>query len=295
MLRNCCWGTRACMLRYSAGTVGLHAPTREMESYKVQLQATFQLAFIFTQSFLHPNTTPQILLDTQINHTCNVTTTTMPNETRNYGDLKVTLTKEFNWVYSDSNTGAKRDVTIFHAKPQGDLRPLGSFATPNYQDQNNKRATILVGNAANGSVNPAVASPTGYTQIWTDRKSGGSHDGSFWKPNAPSGYVALGDVCNGSYNAPSNDAIWCVRLDLTLQSDFASDSLWSDSGSGATSDCSLWSSSICSSPTLITASLSLAVPRSSRCPVPKTLHVSAQPCRHSPRTRFLAKETYSMN
>lgn len=87
----------------------------------------------------------------------------MPNETRDYGDLKVTLTKEFDWIYSDSKTGAKRDVAIFHVKPQGDLRPLGSFASPNYQDQNNKRATILVGNSANGSGKPAVASFTGFT------------------------------------------------------------------------------------------------------------------------------------
>ncbi|KAG9187989.1 hypothetical protein G6011_01912 [Alternaria panax] len=165
----------------------------------------------------------------------------MPNETRDYNGLRVTLTKEFDWKYSDSNTGAKRDATFFHAKSQGDLRPLGSFVTPNYQDQNNIRATILVGNAPGGSGGAAVASPTGYTKIWDDRGSGGSHDGSIWRPNAPSGYVALGDVCTGGYNSPSTSAIWCVRSDLALQSDFGSDSVWSDSYSGSKSDVSVWS------------------------------------------------------
>ncbi|CAI9630216.1 hypothetical protein GT037_010859 [Alternaria burnsii] len=164
----------------------------------------------------------------------------MPNETRDFGDLRVTLTKEFDWKYSDTETGAKRDGSFFHAKSQGDLRPLGSFITPNYQDQNNKRATLLVGNAPNGSGRPAVASPTGYSRIWEDRGSGGKHDGSIWKPTAPSGYVALGDVCVGNYNSPSTTAIWCVRSDLVLQSDFGADSVWSDSYSGAKMDVSVW-------------------------------------------------------
>ncbi|KAB2099430.1 hypothetical protein AG0111_0g12290 [Alternaria gaisen] len=164
----------------------------------------------------------------------------MPNETRDYGNLRVTLTKEFDWKYSDTGTGAKRNGTFYHAKSQGDMRPLGSFVTPNYEEQNNKRATLLVGNARNGSGEPAVASPTGYSKIWDDRGGKGNHDGSIWRPIAPSGYVALGDVCVKGYSAPSTAAIWCVLSGLTLQSDFDEDSVWSDNSSGANTDVSVW-------------------------------------------------------
>ncbi|KAL1795369.1 hypothetical protein ACET3X_007185 [Alternaria dauci] len=164
----------------------------------------------------------------------------MPNETRDYGDLRVTLTKEFEWKYADNGTGARRDASFFHARAQGDLRPLGSFVTPNYQDQNNKRATLLVGNVPNGSGKPAVASPTSYSSIWDDGGSGGKHDGSIWRPNPPSGYVALGDVCVGNYSTPSTSAIWCVRSDLVVQSDFGANSVWDDGGSGARKDVSVW-------------------------------------------------------
>ena len=164
----------------------------------------------------------------------------MPNETRDYGDLRVTLTKEWDWKYDDGGSGARRDVNCYHAKSQGDMRPLGSYASPSNHHPNNTRATLLVGNASNGSGKPAVASPTGYSKIWDDGGSGGRHDGSFWRPNAPSGYVALGDVCAGGYNAPSTSAIWCVRSDLVLQSDFRADNIWDDGGSGAKMDGSVW-------------------------------------------------------
>jgi hypothetical protein len=97
----------------------------------------------------------------------------MPNRTRVYGGLEVTLTSQFESIYSDRGTGAKYgSVEIHHPKAQGDLRPLESFAHPDWEDQNGKRATLLVGNAP-GNHKPAVSSPVGYTVIWTEWGSGG--------------------------------------------------------------------------------------------------------------------------
>lgn len=56
-------------------------------------------------------------------------------------------------------------MEFHHPKAQGDMRPLGSFAYPQYEDQNGKRASLLVGNAADSSKTPAVASPIGYKMM----------------------------------------------------------------------------------------------------------------------------------
>ncbi|EMD62596.1 hypothetical protein COCSADRAFT_173037 [Bipolaris sorokiniana ND90Pr] len=109
----------------------------------------------------------------------------MPNETCDYGDLKVTLTSDLQWMWNEKDTG-------------GDL----------YGE-----ATLLVGNASKGSEKPAVASPTGYTKIWTGRGSGGKYDGSFWRPIAPSRYVALGYICISNNNTPSVNYMYTEEIE----------------------------------------------------------------------------------
>ncbi|TGO07627.1 hypothetical protein BTUL_0258g00050 [Botrytis tulipae] len=164
----------------------------------------------------------------------------MTNATRDYGDLRVTMTSAFDWVWSDKGSGASKDFEAYHPKSQGNLRPLGSIGFSSYGDRNGKIAVLLVGNNPSSTGRAAVASPTGYDQIWRDEKSGGSYDGSFWRPRAPSGYVSLGDVCVGSWSAPSTDKVWCVRSDLVQSSNYFSAKVWDDHKSGAKSDCSVW-------------------------------------------------------
>ena len=163
----------------------------------------------------------------------------MPYETRDHGELRVTFTNEFDWKYNEQGTRARSKVTFYHAKPQGDLRPLGSFVSPSHQDHDDKRATILLGNAPNSNMT-AVASPTEFSQIWNDLGSNGTHDGSIWMPNPPPGYVPLGHVCTTGYSAPSTSSIWCIRADLALSSRYAMRSIWDDEGSGSNRDVSIW-------------------------------------------------------
>ncbi|KAL6882932.1 hypothetical protein HDV57DRAFT_465618 [Trichoderma longibrachiatum] len=76
-----------------------------------------------------------------------------------------------------------------------------------------------------------------YERIWKDEGSGADRDGSFWRPVAPAGYVALGDVASGAGwdAAPSVDDVWCVRGDLVTRGGFRPESAWDDKGSGAAS------------------------------------------------------------
>jgi hypothetical protein len=165
----------------------------------------------------------------------------MPNQTRDYGDLKVTLTKDWDWMWDDSRSGANKNISVFHAKSQGDMRPLGSFAHAAYDTPDKIRATILVGNASSNPLRPAVASPLGYTKLWDDENSKGKHNGSWWRPVSFPGYVSLGDVCVNRWTAPSINMVWCVRSDLVSQTDFNTTNVWDDRGSGSKKDCSVWS------------------------------------------------------
>jgi hypothetical protein len=84
----------------------------------------------------------------------------------------------------------------------------------------------------------ATARPSGYTMMWHDGGSGGSHDASFWRPIATDGYTCLGSVTVIGYNKPSTNMIRCVRSEYVLPA--KSTRIWSDAGSGADWDGSAW-------------------------------------------------------
>lgn len=166
----------------------------------------------------------------------------MSNATYDYGDLTVTMTSSYDWVWDDEGSGARRSVAVWAPKPQGNLYPVGQFASPRGTNPNGKRASILVGQNPNTHpAKAAVARPREYIFVSDDKGSGGKNDGSFWRPVPPSGYVAIGDVAVKSYNMPNKSDIWCVREDLASQGKYLGSSIWDDGGSGAARDTSLWS------------------------------------------------------
>jgi hypothetical protein len=153
------------------------------------------------------------------------------NEARGYGDLKVTLTSTYDKRYPDNGSGAKMDGTFWHPRPEGDFRPVGSVIVGSYDDINNNRASMLLADGGNG----AVAAPIDYSWIWDDSGSGADWDGAVWRPVAPSGYIALGDVATSNHNKPSVNDVWCVRADLV-----AGGCAWQDQGSGGEHDIACW-------------------------------------------------------
>lgn len=158
-------------------------------------------------------------------------------------ELSTTTTTSFTARWNDRGSGATRDGGFWHPKPQGDMKPLGSVGAPNYKDINGSYTAQLYGPGP-GPGTPGlspVASPTGYTLIWKDEKSGADKDGSFWRPIPPNGYVALGDVAQSGWSpAPSISDVWCVRADLVKQGSFGSNSIWDDKKSGTKTDVLIW-------------------------------------------------------
>ncbi|SEU36467.1 Vps62-related protein [Stigmatella erecta] len=147
--------------------------------------------------------------------------------------LWVQAATQFNWVYDDAGTGANGNVSIW--RPNLGQLPgyyaLGDVAMPSHGQA--PRTAFVVSGEGN-----LLARPTGYTWIWSDWGSGGTHDVSFWAPVAPSGYTCLGSVATLGYSAPSTELIRCVKSEYVLPA--GSGWVWNDSGSGADYDLALW-------------------------------------------------------
>lgn len=168
----------------------------------------------------------------------------MANQTFDYGELRVTLTSAYDWAYDASGSGARKAVTMWHPKPQGEMCPLGAVCVPHHNNINGKRASLLVGlnpdEKPKDRDRPAVARPTGYTSIWTNSGSRGKYKCVVYRPTAPVGYVSLGDVANDNYSkAPPTTAVWCLRSDLTKAAKYGV-KIWDDENTGATHNLSCW-------------------------------------------------------
>jgi hypothetical protein len=168
------------------------------------------------------------------------------NRVISYGDLKVTLTSFFSPVWSDVDSGAKRNGAFWHPLPQGDLRALGSVVIPHHGNIVAQWAALLVGDDPNnrppGETRPAVMRPVGYEHVWDDTDSGSKYDASVWRPIPPQDYIALGDVATPGHGKPDLDRVWCLRNDLVRDGEYdeKENSIWDDQGSDGKYDGSFW-------------------------------------------------------
>ncbi|KAK5999168.1 hypothetical protein PT974_01558 [Cladobotryum mycophilum] len=142
---------------------------------------------------------------------------------RDYGELRVTLTDEYATNFNDGNE---------------DFRPLGSTASNN----SSARGTLLVGMNPNqppaDPTRPALLPPVSFTKLFENteplpsiglitKTMSWNNASSFWRPEPPPGYVALGHVAGNGFDAPrETDQIWCVRQDLVKQATLKPTSLW---------------------------------------------------------------------
>ena len=133
-------------------------------------------------------------------------------ETFQFKDLRITFTTQFALQWSDKGSGGKHDGAFWRPVAAGNLNgfyPLGDYGAGNYNDVNGQAAVAVVSDI-NGASGDALRPPLDYELVWTDTGSGSSRDGSMWRPIPPSGYVALGLVCNNGYDKPALEIIRCV-------------------------------------------------------------------------------------
>jgi hypothetical protein len=156
-----------------------------------------------------------------------------PSAKAQTGAIEVQKVATFTHVYSDRGTGGDADLSTWAPVVPSGFYAVGYLAKNGY---NEPTTSVIV---VKGLVNGAIAYPTGYRLVWTDKGSGGDQDGAFWEPIAPSGYIAMGTVVTASWTQPPLTAVVCVRADLTAL-EKGLDWIWNDKGSGADKDLSLW-------------------------------------------------------
>lgn len=154
-----------------------------------------------------------------------------PTEKKSPLDIMYTENKKF--IYSDSGTGAVKDIAVYRPKP-----PKGYFTVGDYANASGwtAEAKLL---CVKENEPGCLLKPLDYEKIWDDKGSGGKHQGSFWKPKCPEGYVALGDVANNSRSKPDINKYRVVRQDLAEQAGYKSS--YDDEKSGADKDLAVWS------------------------------------------------------
>lgn len=131
------------------------------------------------------------------------------------GTISLKPTSSFQWLYDDTRSGAKEDVSLWRPKrPKHlgtDYHSLGDIAMKDHNRAPKLAWFIKAKNADD------LTAPVSYQKIWHDQGSGDKHDVTFWRPVAPPHYVCLGDVAMPNYQeTPSLDLIRCVHENLLL-------------------------------------------------------------------------------
>ena len=150
-------------------------------------------------------------------------------------------------VYMDHGTGARMSITVFQAEvksiPEGAYM-VGQVAVPVHTNAIPPSSVILVWPLVpRDGYGNLIMPPTGYELVWNDKRSGGKQNGSFWRPQPPHGYIALGDVACDGHDPPSTQftsKYACIRGDLLSEGALDTEVLWTDQGSGAPMNVSIW-------------------------------------------------------
>lgn len=161
-----------------------------------------------------------------------------------FGPLQLTFTSHFEPVWNDRNSDADKDLAIWKPIAPDGFHICGHIAIDNYDPASDQYAVLCV--KALPGQEDVLKAPTKYEKIWSDDGSAAHEDGACWRPVAPEGYVALGDVFGrynkflGKFLPPSLDEVVCVRKDFAIRANVAEEPIWTDKGSGSDRDFSAW-------------------------------------------------------
>lgn len=146
--------------------------------------------------------------------------------------LKFKYVNNYQFVYSDSETGAIYDLSVWSPQlPFGYVR-LGQVAHGSHDMPTHKTLVIkddLV----------VLTYPLWYEKIADDKESGGKYDVTYWRPIPPRGFTCLGDVVQqGYHNPPPLDYIRCIKSTYTVKA--RGEAIWTDHQSEGIYDITVW-------------------------------------------------------
>lgn len=144
----------------------------------------------------------------------------------------------YNLIYNNREGGGSEKISFYRPwaisdNPRKHFVTVGHFPVPSYGFPDG--AHLLFRDDSE-----VLKPPIDYQFIWDDYKSGAKMDGSVWRPVPPPGFVALGFVASSVRGEkPPLNAVRCVARHLVTPAKLTR-RLYSDSGSGARHDLSIW-------------------------------------------------------
>lgn len=162
--------------------------------------------------------------------------------TSSLGSTQYSTTQQYTQVYHSAGTGVENEISIW---------------APNVNEQHYYLSQLAVAGTNMPSVASIVfmeddpnvlAKPIGYEFISYDKRSGGTQDVVYWRPIAPFGSTCISDVVTIGYDGnsltpydipePNDPNFRCINSELITAGTFHK--IWTDKGSGAKMDVSIW-------------------------------------------------------
>ncbi|MCO5584853.1 hypothetical protein L7F22_038785 [Adiantum nelumboides] len=133
-----------------------------------------------------------------------------------FGNIGIAKVVSFEKVWSTVEGGVDNKGVTFY-KPVNIPEGFSSLGFLALQNEGFSEGSILVAKNCGWSTVPALASPVGYTLVWSDTEARKNPNSSafFWLPTPPDGYVTMGYVVTTTADVPSTEEVVCVRADLT--------------------------------------------------------------------------------
>ncbi len=152
----------------------------------------------------------------------------------------IQIIKDFDYVWDDRGSGAKRDVTILRPKAPAGFFTVGHVAVPRYQIEGRRTPFTVVIKPKPG-FERLLAAPTRFEWVYDDAGTGADRDLAIYAAECPSGFVALGAISTpGGTDNPSDPSFRCVSRSVVMRAQWDQTSIWDDAGSGGDHDVGLW-------------------------------------------------------
>uniref|UniRef100_A0A0E0BDW2 PH domain-containing protein n=1 Tax=Oryza glumipatula TaxID=40148 RepID=A0A0E0BDW2_9ORYZ len=141
----------------------------------------------------------------------------------------------FKLIWSNNGMSSPKKLSIWRPMLSEGMFYFGDIAVNGYEPPNS--AVVL----RNSGDDTFLRAPEGYQLVGRIKKHRGTEGVSFWFPQAPPGFVALG--CVASKSSPAKEDLHflrCIRSDMVKGGQFSEESMWDSSGARTSESFSLW-------------------------------------------------------
>lgn len=142
----------------------------------------------------------------------------------------------FKLIWWNQGTTSRKKLSIWRPVVPHGMVYLGDLAVQGYEPPN---SAIVLHDTGDDTF---LKSPQDFQLVGHIKKHRGVESVSFWLPQAPPGFVALGCIASkGSLKHDDLSSLRCIRSDMVTGDQFAEESIWDTSESKVMSHFSLWS------------------------------------------------------